>query len=204
MLPLPRLWHCVRFARPCHSDSPKLHLRHIKMLRRPRNCKNATAQSVAPATRKRYASVDMLLKYCACHGQRKRNLNACHKTPQKRAICEQIDLQHVILITLCDRRPIVRPSELIANMPRTVGHDCGRARARAIQPPDIQSFRETQKFWAALFLLSDSRCDIRKSLVSHEFKPCQNLPKWILAGLSGVGLSTLLDVGSLRCFTIQH
>ena len=47
---------------------------------------NASAQSAAPATRKRHASIDTLLKYCACHAKRKGNLNACHKTQKTRYI----------------------------------------------------------------------------------------------------------------------
>ena len=71
------------------------------------------AQSAVPAKRKRRAGIDTLLKYCACHAKRKRNLNACHKTQQKHAICEKIDLQHVIQITLCERCPMVRISDLV-------------------------------------------------------------------------------------------
>ena len=79
MLPLPRLstlCHvCAaltqRFTETASSS------RH-KMLRLPRICICAAAQS-APVTRKRHASIQTLLKYCACHAKRTRYLHACHK-----------------------------------------------------------------------------------------------------------------------------
>ena len=74
----------------------------------------ATWQHAAPATRKRHASIDTLLKYCACRAER-----TSIKTQQKQVICQKIDLQHVILITLCERRPMVI-SDLTANVVRTV------------------------------------------------------------------------------------
>ena len=53
---------------------------------------NAQAQSAAPATRRRHAKIDTLLKYCACHATRKR-----HPKEQNHAICEEIQLQQMIL-----------------------------------------------------------------------------------------------------------
>ena len=52
-----------------------------------------------------------------------RKCKACHKTQQKHATCDEIDLQHVILITFWERRPMVRLSALSANT-------CGRLRTR--------------------------------------------------------------------------
>ena len=68
------------------------------------------------------------------------------KTQQKHAICEKINLEHVILITLCERRPMVRLIDLIANTLRTVANMAANGFGRAsnagrtrLQPPDRQS-----------------------------------------------------------------
>ncbi len=93
--------HCVMFVQPRHSDSPKEHLRisspRHTMLRLPRICISAAAQSAAPVTRKRRASIQTLLKYFACHAKRTRYLHACHETQQDHVIGEEIDLQQMIL-----------------------------------------------------------------------------------------------------------
>ena len=55
----------------------------------------------------------------------------------KHAICGKIDLQHIILITFCERRPTVRLSDLTANVVRTC---CGRssnAGRTRLQPPEL-------------------------------------------------------------------
>ena len=58
---------------------------------------NAQAQSAAPATRKRHGNIDRVPNYCACHATRKHHHNACHKTAQNHAICEEIGLLQIIL-----------------------------------------------------------------------------------------------------------
>ena len=95
------------------------------------------------------------------------------KTP----ICETIDLEHVILITLRECHRMVRLSDPIANMLWTVPNCCGRARNAGqarLQPRDLNNENpspgEKQNSCAVLLLLSASRCDTRKSLVSPEFK----------------------------------
>lgn len=62
----------------------------------------------------------------------KRYLGACHKTQQTHAICKGSNLQHVILITFCKRRAMLRLSDLIANMPRTNATERTR-----LQSPDL-------------------------------------------------------------------
>lgn len=75
-----------------------------------------------------------LANFYPCHAKLKRNLNACQKAQQKHAICEEIDLKHVILITLWERRPMARPSELRSRC----GCACNAGRAR-LPTPDLQS-----------------------------------------------------------------
>lgn len=95
---------------------------------------------------------------------------------KKKTICETIDLQHVILITLRECHRMVRLSDPIAKMLWTVPNGCGRARKAGrtrLQPRDLNEYPspwEKHKSCAMLFLLSASRCDMRKSLVSPEFK----------------------------------
>ena len=95
----------------------------------------------------------------------------------KSPICETIDLEHVILITLRKCHRMVRLSDPIANMLWTVPNCCGRARNAGqtrLKPRDWNNENpspwEKHKSCAVLFLLSASRCDMRKSLVSPEFK----------------------------------
>ena len=95
------------------------------MLRLPQQCKMQHRKVV----RLKGENDALALTSCACHAKRKRNLNACHKTQQKRAICEKIDLQHVIQITLCERRPMVRLSDLVRAPCEDVRTCCERLRS---------------------------------------------------------------------------
>ena len=63
------------------------------------NCTSGTSRSAVPATKKRPDNIDSLLKYCACHAKRKQ-LDACHKTQHKHAICREIYLPQVMRQTL--------------------------------------------------------------------------------------------------------
>ena len=116
MLPLPRL---LTLRHVCAA----LPLQFIKTAAPAARLDNAPAQNAAPQPRK---------------------TTSTHVTKQhKRAICEKIGLEHIILITLCERRPMVRP---IATSLRTCcerlrtccsrSSNAGRTR---LQPPDLQS-----------------------------------------------------------------
>jgi len=163
-------------------------------------------QNVVPATKLQ----DAVLKYCAYHADANATSTHVTKRHKKKTICETIDLQHVILITLRECHRMVRLSDPIAKMLRTVPNGCGRARKAGrtrLQPRDLNEYPspwEKHKSCAMLFLLSASRCDMRKSLVSPEFKLLPRPSNWILVGPSRVELAVLLEVGILGCFPMQH
>ena len=100
---------------------------------------NAQAHSAAPATRRRRAKIDTLLKYCACHATRKR-----HPKEQNHAICEEIQLQQMILSHFVNGTAITQYFE----QRRTAANTDERQRtqeprsANTLQPPDPTYKRE--------------------------------------------------------------
>ena len=79
------IWKSVTFARPCHCDLWKQHLRHVTNAAPATTSRKATSQSAAPATKKRRACIESLPKYCACHAKHENDLPFCDLGPPKRA-----------------------------------------------------------------------------------------------------------------------
>ena len=117
----------VMLVHPYHRDSSKQ--RHVTKSNACHKIAKCTTQRAGPAQ-----LTDTLLRL-----PRKTQMlpprmpkHAKKNTAKKKhAICEEVDLEHIILITFCERRPLVRLSDLIvvvlptfANTKTTLGeHD---------------------------------------------------------------------------------
>ena len=118
------------FSRKSHSAAAATLFDTVLCLRSPAivihdNSTFATSQNAAPAMRLQGAAAHektTLPKYCACHAKRKRhrNVSISQNATKTRYICEEMDLEHVIVSTFSVRRPTVRLSALTANTLPTV------------------------------------------------------------------------------------
>ena len=101
------------FAQPWQCDSWKQHLRHVTNY-----CachEIARCAKCSACNEKRHSSIETLLNIALVT----QNANA-DKRQQKHAICDEVDLEHVIRITFSVHCSRVRPSALMANTLWTV------------------------------------------------------------------------------------
>ena len=88
----PRTWmHRVKTAtqllycsQPYHCDSSKQHLPHVTKCCASHESEKCLAQSATPATRKRRADIDTLLRHCACHAKRNKSTLFARKSMDHR------------------------------------------------------------------------------------------------------------------------